>query len=377
MKKSVKLLITALMIGSTTLVGSAFSSRTIYASTLDNDYKATYDQTMKVVGLAKQYGVKPYWKEGSSPTQNVVSAVSNGKLQTEIMLARTYLDRLPPSIQLMKNTLSEILDDYQHPVYEKIVDIITIVDGDLKTKFEYKTIFADKDFLTMQDNMKVTLSNIGNSRALIKDVPSSFKSSYSSYIDTQTQSILNLTNDFISYADSTKVGKWTAFNFCSFIQKQTYIDTNIYNYVEALKEKARNIDETVFTGSDIRSKLTSIGFESTTLNQSLFEQNFKIPSNEISGLSQFDLYINKDKDILVYVDKTSKYLGIFISDTNLNRAKVENVLRVFYPNLYSNQANIVMDKGTTSSVSSFSIGNTRFAYDHFDYGTGRIYIGVN
>lgn len=131
------------------------------ASDLDIKYKNAYDATMKVVDGGKKHGVKPYFDEkngGPTPTDKVLNGVKNG-LQKDILLARKAIEDLPEELKTHKQTLSSILDNYQHPVYERIVTVIN------ETK--------------KSPNQKA----LNVARSLIQDVPDYFKATYSSAID--------------------------------------------------------------------------------------------------------------------------------------------------------------------------------------------------
>lgn len=131
------------------------------ASDLDIKYKNAYDATMKAVDGGKKHGVKPYFDEkngGPTPTDNVLNGVKNG-LQKDILSARKAIEELPQELLSHKQTLSSILDNYQHPIYERIVTVINAT------------------------NKSPNQKDINVARRLIQDVPDYFKASYSSAID--------------------------------------------------------------------------------------------------------------------------------------------------------------------------------------------------
>jgi len=106
------------------------AQNTTTKSSLDELYAKAYEATMKVVETAKANGVKAYFTEGEkvSTTEAVVKAVQAG-MQDQIKAADEAIKQLPADRLDLIGTLSSILDDYQHPVYERIVTEINALNA--------------------------------------------------------------------------------------------------------------------------------------------------------------------------------------------------------------------------------------------------------
>lgn len=152
-------------------------------ASVDELYKAAYDATMKAVETAKANGVKAYFDEkdgGASSTEVVLKAV-RASMQKDILAAREAINALPAELLEAKQTFSSILDNYQHPVYERIVASI----NDMKDK-EYKQ------------------ADINVPRELINDVPAAFKASYSSAIDEYQVKYIEKVKAAVAKAEESK-----------------------------------------------------------------------------------------------------------------------------------------------------------------------------
>lgn len=153
---------------------------------LDIAYKTAFDNVKVATTLATVNGVKPtYFKlegsldVGASPVENVVKA-ENGGLQSVINEGRKSINNLPDSLLQQKRTLSSILDNYQHPIYETVVNLIT------KNKTNPKQ------------------NEIILARQLIKDVPVEYKTSYSSALDEVQQGLLSRAFNLVNKATESK-----------------------------------------------------------------------------------------------------------------------------------------------------------------------------
>lgn len=153
---------------------------------LDIAYKNAFNNVKVATALATANGVKPtYFKAegslevGTSSMENVVKA-ANGGLQSVINEGRKSIDNLPNSLLQQKRTLSSILDNYQHPIYETTVNLIN------KNKTNPKQ------------------NEIILGRQLINDIPAYYKTSYSSALDEVQQGLLNKTSNLVNKAVQSK-----------------------------------------------------------------------------------------------------------------------------------------------------------------------------
>jgi len=310
MKKFIKILTISLVAVTCIFTTSAYAS-----SAVDKLYNEAYTATIKVDNIAKQYGVKPYWRDGSSPTDNVVNAVSKGNMQSEIMDARKKVDALPSSIQTMKNTLSSMLDDYQHPVFEKIVLTITSVKNQVSA-LKYKDASTWDDFTLINDTFKECQEEISKSRALIKDVPSYFQSSYSSTIDTYQQTLFNIAEETISKAEAKRqrYAVLVARNLVFYLEKPTYFSDDTKNYVNGLRARVDKIiiNRDVVTKEKILEYILSKGYKETV------NDDRRISYSSSDNLRDFQIY------------KTpSEYFFIGFSEGILNDK--ENLIKFIFP----------------------------------------------
>lgn len=151
-------------------------------SELDLKYKAAYDATIKAIEKASKHSVKAYFDTnngGATDTEKVVAAVKNG-LQKDIQKAREAINALPDELLTFKQTFSSMLDNYQHPIYERIVTIIN------ETKLDPN----QKDL------------NLG--RYLIADMDAGYKASYSEALDKIQMALFDKAVDLVDKAVKTK-----------------------------------------------------------------------------------------------------------------------------------------------------------------------------
>lgn len=246
-----------------------FTTSAYASSNVDKLYNEAYTSTIKVANIAKQYSVKPFWKEGSSPTDNVVDAVSKGNMQNELMVARQKVNSLPSSIQTMKNTLSAMLDDYQHPVFEKIVLTINTAQNDV-SGINYKNASTHEDFQLINTTFEKCQSEISKSRALINDVPDYFKASYSSSIDICQQTLFNIAEDTISKAEAyrQRYAVLVARNLVYYLEKPTYFSNDTKNYVSTLRARVNKviINRDVVTKEKMLEYVLSKGYKEAINN---------------------------------------------------------------------------------------------------------------
>lgn len=280
-------------------------------------YSKAYNMTMNVVDLGKRYGVKPFYKEGSSSFSNVVEAVANGDLQAEILSARSYINILPGRIQTLKNTLSSILDDYQHPIYESIVNATTAANTSLKP--EITTLHETSNVTNSLFEMVAINTGIYYGQLLIQDVPQPFKSSYSSAFDQSKQKVLNF---YISLVELLEKNKNEAlknyalrmFNF------ETDISTNgedVINFINSLKVRVNNVVTTpAITEGEMIVAATANGFTKVTDLSSLpygidkYKDStyFKEAFMKTEGSTQLYFIVCKDS------------INLYSSDNNLSGA---------------------------------------------------------
>lgn len=159
---------------------SVFSFKTLRTSALtdlDIKYANAYNATMNVESKAKKYGVKPYFKDNNGPssTDAVLNSVKAG-MQKDILAAREALDKLPKDRLDLIGTLSSILDNYQHPVYERAVVVIN------------------------QAQKNPNQKDINIARHLIENIPSYYKNAYSSALDDVQVSLNKKTEKLIDNA---------------------------------------------------------------------------------------------------------------------------------------------------------------------------------
>ncbi len=117
------------------IVGLLFSditNSTAYASAseIDKLFSDAFNAVKKVVTIGTENGVKPFYVQcedslepGISESEAVAQGVDKG-LQIAIYEARVLINELPEEISEYKNTFSSILDNYQHPIFERTVAIV-------------------------------------------------------------------------------------------------------------------------------------------------------------------------------------------------------------------------------------------------------------
>lgn len=170
--------IIALSLISSTILGVGYTS----ALTLDEMYKQAYDYTMIATNKGSKHKVKPYYDPkngGVTETEFVANAVEDG-MQLDIMNAREKINALPESLLQAKRTFSSILDNYQHPVYERAV--------------------ATLEGAKINPNQK----DLNLARTLIKDIPLYYKSCYSSTADIVQNKMFMVASSSVDTATITK-----------------------------------------------------------------------------------------------------------------------------------------------------------------------------
>lgn len=152
--------------------------------TLGQYYKKAYDATIRVKDTAEKNGVKAFFTTGkASGTKEVVKAVQEG-LQKDIENARAaqleLLNNYPSYLNAVE-TFSALVDNYQHPIYERIV-----------TEIEDMEI---RDY---------NQGNINNVKQLIEVVPKEFKINFSSALDEYQQYYINRVLESVDKAEKSK-----------------------------------------------------------------------------------------------------------------------------------------------------------------------------
>ncbi|MBU5592481.1 hypothetical protein KQI89_12020 [Clostridium sp. MSJ-4] len=158
-------------------------------SDLDLKLKTAHESTLGVMKKASSHGVKAYFdaKDGGiSDTDNVVAAVKDG-LQKDILKTREAIDVLPDDGGTFTNareTFSSILDNYQHPIYERIVTVIN----------EH----TEKENPTQKD--------LNGLRYLIQDIPNlDYKATWSTNIDDLQGILFNKARTLVEKALESKL----------------------------------------------------------------------------------------------------------------------------------------------------------------------------
>ncbi|WP_032122647.1 hypothetical protein [Clostridium amazonitimonense] len=154
-------------------------------------YAKAHEATMKVVQTAEANEVKAYFDKengGPSTTEAVVKAVE-AEMQKQINAARDAISELPEEMESFIGTLSEILDNYQHPVYERIVTVTNKLNA---------------------EGAKLTQAEINNVRGLLLDLPVGYdnngnliRESYSSALDNAQIEFTKLVIDAVKKAEKT------------------------------------------------------------------------------------------------------------------------------------------------------------------------------
>ena len=189
------------------------------ALTLDEMYKQAYEYTMTATNKATKHKVKPYYDTngGVTETQLVANAVKDG-MQLDIINARNKINALPDSLLQAKRTFSSILDNYQHPVYERAV----------------ATLEGTKSNPKQQDLNLV--------RHLIKDIPTFFKSCYSSAADQiQGQMFMTATNlvDKAIVTDNQQDIS-NAKNYIDELKANEFMTAEIQSFIDSLTNRLVN-----------------------------------------------------------------------------------------------------------------------------------------
>lgn len=167
------------------LINDAVKGNGNGTNSIDEKYKNAYDAVKQVTKLATDYNVRPSFfkfegslEAGTNDSQAVANAASKG-LQESITNARSLINALPDSLLNQKQTLSSILDNYENPIYERTVYIIS----------------------SNKDNPKQ--ADINMARTLIKHANPAYKNSYSSALDELQGKLLNNASKLVDKAVAT------------------------------------------------------------------------------------------------------------------------------------------------------------------------------
>lgn len=324
-------------------------------SSLDKKYKEAYDSTNKVVSLAEKYNVKPFFKEGSSDFIDVIQSVEYG-MQKEIINARSKVNTLPKSIQTMKNTLSSILDNYQHPIYEKTVEGISKLD---KMKNNLSNFTGKENAYDVYINFTEIQDLIIQISQLINDMPVEHKSSYSSALDKYQQLLLNGTNELVNLTKKTKDGAFKNHNYLilNAIKNKLSNNKNILDFTNKLIEENDKIITNHAISNEILAKLAlengfkeDIYFENENIYKSLIHPN-RI-SLVIFKDGSFNLICNPSK-----LNDTKDLLQILMPnhvDTIINAATKNNAYKLISSN------NLDLSIETTEDGNSTSLKFIKF-----------------
>ncbi len=181
-------------LGCSLLITSTFLSSTIFNGiahaaepNVDKLFEDSFKSVKKVVSIATKNGVKPYYFKcedsldfGPSTTKNTVNAVKSD-LQTAIYDSRKLIDELPKSFLNYKQTFSSILDNFQHPIFERTVAVIE----------------------SNKENPKQ--SEVIWGRILIDDLDSIYKAPYSTALDELQGAILTEAEQLVLFAEEIRV----------------------------------------------------------------------------------------------------------------------------------------------------------------------------
>lgn len=152
--------------------------------TLGQYYKKAYDASVRAKDTAEKNGVKAFFTSGKvSGTKEVVKAIQAG-LQKDIENARlAQLDLLNnyPSYLNAVETFSALVDNYQHPIYERIVSEI--------------------ESMEVKDYKQEDINNV---KQLIAVAPNEFKTGYSSALDQYQQYYINRVIESVDKAEKSK-----------------------------------------------------------------------------------------------------------------------------------------------------------------------------
>lgn len=172
------------------VVGSFLISNTMSVTvnaktlTLGQYYKKAYDASIRVKETAEKNGVKAFFASGKvSGTKEVVKAVQAG-LQNDIESARAaqleLLNNYPSYLNAVE-TFSALVDNYQHPIYERIVSEI--------------------EDMEIRDYNQGDINNV---KQLINVVPNKLKTDYSSALDQYQQHYINKVLESVEKAEKSK-----------------------------------------------------------------------------------------------------------------------------------------------------------------------------
>lgn len=262
------------------------------AVNIDELYKNAYDSTINVKSKGNSYGIKgPLNNE----TQAVINAVKAG-MQADILDARAKINLLPNSLLQSKRTFSAILDQFQHPVYERTV------------------------FLLTEATTTPSQQLLNSIRFLIKDVPMEYKSTYSSATDQVQGQMFSNANTLVDNALKSKNPKdiENANKYINELKSNAFITSDINNFINALSSKlSGNVNKPTYTINkieNIEGAAWARNNEILTLSKKYI---FKNPnsSTQVRYCSIYNLekkssidYINAEINTLYGVSPDGKYV---------------------------------------------------------------------
>lgn len=259
---------------------------------IDELYKNAYDSTINVRSKGNSYGIKgPLNNE----TQTVINAVKAG-MQADILDARAKINLLPNSLLQSKRTFSAILDQFQHPVYERTVFLLTEA--------------------TTAPNQQL----LNSIRFLIKDIPMEYKSTYSSAADQMQGQMFFTANTLVDNALKSKNQKDidNANKYIDELRSNAFITSDISNFISALSSKiSGNISKNTFKINKIENIEGSAWARNNEILTLSKKYIFKNPNSntQVRYCSIYNLenktsidYINADIDRLYGVSSDGKYV---------------------------------------------------------------------
>lgn len=226
------------------LVGIAIvfnSTSYVKASTdMDKQYKQAYDSTMKVVDIANKYGVRPFWKSGQCLYDDVIKSVIEGNMDKEIIKARNEITKLPKSIQIHKNTLSEILDNYDQQLYYQVIYGLWQMDVAIDHR---NSINKEESSYHMYVGFDYCQKLIMNNRILIENMSENYKPSYRTAIDERQQKLLNSLVKTVDFTETINDPSFKYYTIESInkIKAYTYKDKVLQDFLEPLLERANSL----------------------------------------------------------------------------------------------------------------------------------------
>ena len=244
-----KLITCALIISTVTSIGVIPAK----ATTTSDLYKQAYDATMNVIETGKEYNISPRHADNntdlkSNKLDNIYKAVEEGNMQKAINNARECISKLPSDQWQAKNTFSNLLDGYQQPSYEHIVDVALQLNKLTKqdeNKFINPTSWDESKKKEFCNTVKERQHYIEIARALNKGVDPTYGKTYSSALDKPQQTVINMVNDVVE--DAKKSSNPSDIEFAESVVKafkeSVSENSNIKNYVTGLQKDMDSLVE--------------------------------------------------------------------------------------------------------------------------------------